>query len=121
MRRLDEAAAFAELDMAERTEHLVGEVRYRVWRCPSCGAVSKSAAMREVTTAVAAMGAPVGSAAYLRRQAQSGLSILPPRLPAATSPRGSWPEITVPASGEPSATGQSGEPPSPPPPEIGRS
>jgi hypothetical protein len=97
MRRLDGAAAFAELDMAERTDHLVGEVRYKVWRCGSCGAVTKSAATREVTTAVAAAGAPVGSATYLRRQAQSGLSIMPPRLPGASS----------------------GEPPSPPPPETG--
>jgi hypothetical protein len=118
MRRLDDAAAFAELDMAERTEHLIGEVRYSVWRCGSCGAVTKTAARREVTTAMAAAGAPVGSATYLRHQAQSGLSIMPPRLPPPAQP-GPWPEAATTAAHRGASPGsQSGDPLSPPP-EIG--
>jgi hypothetical protein len=90
MRRLDREAAFAELDMAERTEHLVGDVRYEVWRCDACGQVEKLGTAHELTGADArALSEPAGSAAFLRRRAQSGLSIWspPPLLP---QPRPRW-------------------------------
>jgi len=87
MRRLGREEAFAELDMAERTEQLVGDVRYEVWRCAACGAVEKHGKVRELTAAQAhAAAAPVGSAAFLRRRARAGLSIWsPPSLPPAPS------------------------------------
>ena len=100
--------------MAEHTEHLIGEVRYRVWRCASCGTVAKGAAVRQASNAVAAAGAPGGSSFYLRRQAQSGLSILPPR-EAPAPPARPWLDSAPPpreAAGRPS-----GEPP--PPPDAG--
>jgi hypothetical protein len=76
MRRLGHEAAFAELDMAERTEHLVGDVRYTVWRCQACGTVEKRGATQDVKgLAAGAVAPPVGSAAFLRRRAQSGLSL----------------------------------------------
>jgi hypothetical protein len=90
MRRLGREEAFAELDMAERTEQLVGDVRYEVWRCAACGAVEKRGKERELSAAQArAAAAPVGSAAFLRRRAHAGLSIWsPPSLPPAP---GVWP------------------------------
>ncbi len=79
MRRLDREAAFAELDMAERTEHLVGDVVYQVWCCDACGQVEKVGTANELTGAAAkSLAAPVGSAAFLRRRAQAGLSIWSP-------------------------------------------
>lgn len=79
MRRLGREDAFAELDMAERTELLVGDVRYEVWRCQACGAIEKRGTARDVQgLAAAAVAPPVGSAAFLRRRAQSGLSIWTP-------------------------------------------
>jgi hypothetical protein len=78
MRRLGREAAFAELDMAERTEQLVGEVRYEVWRCTACETVDKRGTARDLSrlnAGAGGIGAPVGSAAFLRRRAQSGLSI----------------------------------------------
>jgi hypothetical protein len=90
MRRLGREEAFAELDMAERTEQLVGDVRYEVWRCAACGAVEKHGQARDLSGAQArAAAAPVGSAAFLRRRARAGLSIWsPPSLPPAP---GVWP------------------------------
>jgi hypothetical protein len=90
MRRLGREEAFAELDMAERTEQLVGDVHYEVWRCAACGAVEKRGKERELSAAQAgAAAAPVGSAAFLRRRARAGLSIWsPPSLPPAP---GIWP------------------------------
>jgi hypothetical protein len=86
MRRLGREEAFAELDMAERTEQLVGDVHYEVWRCPACGAVEKRGKERDLSAAQAAAAAPVGSAAFLRRRARAGLSIWsPPSLPPAPS------------------------------------
>ncbi|MBV8202929.1 MAG: hypothetical protein JOZ15_20115 [Acidobacteria bacterium] len=85
MRRLGREAAFAELDLAERTEHLVGDVHYEVWRCPACDAVVKQGTARDLSNLKAGaggIGAPVGSAAFLRRRAQSGLSIWPAPAPA---------------------------------------
>jgi len=82
MRRLGREEAFAELDMAERTEQLVGDVRYEVWRCAACGAVEKRGKERELSAAQArAAAAPVGSAAFLRRRARAGLSIWSPPSP----------------------------------------
>ncbi|HEV3459511.1 MAG TPA: hypothetical protein VHG32_23415 [Thermoanaerobaculia bacterium] len=81
MRLLAREAAFAELDMAERTEHLVGDVHYEVWRCDGCGAIGKRGAARDLSrlkTGAGGLAAPVGSAAFLRRRAQSGLSIWSP-------------------------------------------
>jgi LPXTG-motif cell wall-anchored protein len=94
MRRLGPEAAFAELDMAERTEHLVGDVRYEIWRCPACGAVDKRGAARDLSrlkTGAGGIGAPVGSAAFLLRRAQSGLSIWSPP-PPTNKP---WPKPVV--------------------------
>ena len=86
MRRLGREEAFAELDMAERTEQLVGDVRYEVWRCATCGAVEKRGKERDLSAAQARAAAPVGSAAFLRRRARAGLSIWsPPSLPPAPS------------------------------------
>jgi hypothetical protein len=76
MRRLSPTAAFAELDMGERTDQLVGDVRYEVWRCDACGLVDKESLARDLSAAAAA--APPGSAIFLRRRAQSGLSIWSP-------------------------------------------
>jgi hypothetical protein len=113
MRRLEGADAFAELDMAERTDHLIGEVRYRVWRCPSCGAVAKSSATREVSAAVAAATAPpVGSAIYQRRHTQSGLSFWsPPTAASASSAASATPE----AAGDPGAAAPERSPEEPQP------
>jgi len=90
MRRLDAAAAFAELDIGERTDQLVGDVRYTVWRCGACSAIEKLGAARDLSAAAAA--APVGSAMFLRRRAQSGLSIWSPApipiVPPAPAPAG---------------------------------
>lgn len=98
MRRLGREEAFAELDMAERTEHLVGDVRYEVWRCAACGAVEKRGKERDLSAAQArAAAAPVGSAAFLRRRARAGLSIWsPPSLPQAPSiwPGRGQPQVT---------------------------
>jgi hypothetical protein len=99
MRRLGREEAFAELDMAERTEQLVGDVRYEVWRCAACGAVEKRGKERDLTAAQArAAAAPVGSAAFLRRRARAGLSIWsPPSLPPAPGirpGRGGQPHVT---------------------------
>jgi hypothetical protein len=89
MRRLGREEAFAELDMAERTEQLVGDVRYEVWRCAACGAVEKHGKERDLSAAQARAAAPVGSAAFLRRRARAGLSIWsPPSQPPAP---GIWP------------------------------
>ena len=89
MRRLGREEAFAELDMAERTEQLVGDVRYEVWRCAACGAVEKHGKARDLSSAQAqAAAAPVGSAAFLRRRARAGLSIWSPPSP---PPPGVWP------------------------------
>jgi hypothetical protein len=86
MRRLGGEGAFAELDMAERTEHLVGDVRYTVWRCQGCGTVEKRGTARDVQgLAAQAVAPPVGSAAFLRRRAQTGLSIWIPT-PTTTKP-----------------------------------
>jgi hypothetical protein len=90
MRRLGREEAFAELDMAERTEQLVGDVRYEVWRCAACGAVEKHGKARDLSSAQAqAAAAPVGSAAFLRRRAQAGLSIWSP--PSPPPAPGVWP------------------------------
>jgi hypothetical protein len=90
MRRLGREAAFAELDMAERTEQLVGDVHYEVWRCAACGAVEKRGRARDLSGAQArATAAPVGSAAFLRRRARAGLSIWSP--PSPPSPPSVWP------------------------------
>jgi hypothetical protein len=87
MRQLDAEAAFAELDMAERTEHLVGDVRYQVWRCAACGATEKRGRTADFPAlAASAVAPPIGSAAFLRR-AQSGMSILPRSPVAAIAPR----------------------------------
>jgi hypothetical protein len=99
MRRLGREEAFAELDMAERTEQLVGDVRYEVWRCAACGAVEKRGKARDLSSAQAqAAAAPVGSAAFLRRRARAGLSIWsPPSLPPAPTiwpGRGGQPHVT---------------------------
>jgi hypothetical protein len=113
MRRLAPAEAFAELDMGERTDQLVGDVRYQVWRCAACGAVDKRGVARDLSRLTAsAHAAPVGSAAYLRRRAQSGLSIWspPPTRPAPILPprRGARPGST-----RLSAASSTAEPPSP--------
>jgi hypothetical protein len=90
MRRLGREEAFAELDMAERTEQLVGDVRYEVWRCAACGAVEKRGKARDLSGAQAgAVAAPVGSAAFLRRRARAGLSIWSP--PSPPPAPGVWP------------------------------
>ncbi|HXO27409.1 MAG TPA: hypothetical protein VOA80_08710, partial [Thermoanaerobaculia bacterium] len=90
MRRLGREEAFAELDMAERTEQLVGDVRYEVWRCAACGAVEKRGKARDLSSAQAqAAAAPVGSAAFLRRRARAGLSIWSPPSPPPST--GVWP------------------------------
>jgi|SRR5579864_6309513 len=94
MRRLGPEAAFAELDMAERTEHLVGDVRYQVWRCAGCGEVAKLGSARDLSrlkTGAGGIAAPVGSAAFLRRRAQSGLSIWSPPAPTGKA----WPKPLV--------------------------
>jgi hypothetical protein len=92
MRRLDREEAFATLDMAERTEQLVGDVRYEVWSCAACGAVEKRGRARDLSGAQArAAAAPVGSAAFLRRRARAGLSIWSPPSPPAPSV---WPGIS---------------------------
>jgi hypothetical protein len=112
MRRLDREAAFAELDMAERTEHLVGDVHYEVWRCAACGAVDKRGAARDLSrlkTGAGGIGAPVGSAAFLLRRAQSGLSIWSPPAPAGKP----WPKpVVVPPAVQRSAARPGTEPPS---------
>jgi len=110
-RRLDAGAAFAELDMGERTEHLVGDVRYAVWRCDACGQVEKRGAARDIGGLIAnATAPPVGSASFLRRRGQSGLSIWSPpagggaaahRKPLVTFPRA--PPPRVPAAEPPPA------------------
>ncbi len=102
-RRLDAGAAFAELDMGERTEHLVGDVRYAVWRCDACGQVEKRGAARDAGGLIAnATAPPVGSAAFLRRRGQSGLSIWSPpagggaashRKPSIAFPRAPLPRV----------------------------
>jgi hypothetical protein len=98
MRRLDREEAFAELDMAERTEHLVGDVRYEVWRCAACGAVEKRGKARDLSGAQArAVAAPVGSAAFLRRRARAGLSIWSP--PSPPPAPGVWPGIAAASPG----------------------
>lgn len=103
MVRLDREAAFAELDMAERTEHLVGEIRYEVWRCPACGALDKRGSLRRLNAAAArTLTEPVGSAAFLRRRARAGLSIWSP--PATQAPRVLWPSATIATPGEATAT-----------------
>jgi hypothetical protein len=90
MRRLGREEAFAELDMAERTEQLVGDVRYEVWRCAACGAAEKRGKARDLSGAQAqAAAAPVGSAAFLRRRARAGLSIWSPPSPPPST--GVWP------------------------------
>jgi hypothetical protein len=112
MRRLDQEATFAELDMAERTEHLVGDVRYELWRCDACGQVEKLGTAHELTGAEArALSAPAGSAAFLRRRAQSGLSIWspPPLLPEAHPRWTANPAAVLPPRG----TRQVGDPPPP--------
>ncbi len=77
--RLDREAAFAELDMAERTEQLVGDVRYEVFRCPACARIDKRGTARDLSAQARGAGTPpVGSAAFLRRRAQAGLSIWSP-------------------------------------------
>jgi hypothetical protein len=77
--RLDREAAFAELDMAERTEQLVGDVRYEVFRCPACARIDKRGNARDLSALARGAGTPpVGSAAFLRRRAQAGLSIWSP-------------------------------------------
>jgi hypothetical protein len=92
MRRLGREDAFATLDMAERTEQLVGDVRYEVWSCAACGTVEKRGKARDLSGAQArAVAAPVGSAAFLRRRAQAGLSIWSPPSPPAP---GVWPGIS---------------------------
>lgn len=112
MRRLEGAAAFAELDMAERTEHLIGEVRYRVWRCAACAEVAKEGDLRAVSNAVAAAAGPAGSSAFLRRQAHSGLSILPRRhIPPHPPDPGHPGEIADPANpGHPGETADPADP-----------
>jgi len=84
---LPTADAFAHLDLAERTEQLVGDVRYDVWACASCGHVEKSGRVRSFQGSAETL-APVGSAAYLRQQQRDGLSIWAkePEEPGATSP-----------------------------------
>ena|GEM_PF-5513020 len=90
MRRLGSEAAFTALDMTERTEQLVGDVRYEVWSCAACGATEKRGKARDLSgTAALAVAAPVGSAAFLRRRAQAGLSIWSP--PASPPAPGTWP------------------------------
>jgi hypothetical protein len=122
MGRLAAAEAFAELDMAERTEQLVGDVRYEVWRCPACGIVDKHGTLRDLGNLRAidarALAAPVGSAAFLRRLPRSGLSIWTPpaapplrrpspfaaaasRLPPEPSPAEPSPPAVPPASADP--------------------
>jgi len=92
MRRLGREEAFATLDMAERTEQLVGDVRYEVWSCAACGAVEKHGKARDLSGAQArAVAAPVGSAAFLRRRARAGLSIWSPPSPPAPCV---WPGIS---------------------------
>jgi hypothetical protein len=85
LRRLDREATYAALDMAERTEHLIGDVTYEVWRCPACGRIEKRGVARD-STALAAAAPPVGSAAFLRRYGQSGLSIWSPKSGAGAKP-----------------------------------
>jgi hypothetical protein len=113
MRRLAPAEAFAELDMGERTDQLVGDVRHEVWRCAACGMVDKRGVARDLSRLTAsARAAPVGSAAYLRRRAQSGLSIWSPPptrpVPILRPGRGASP-----ASARLSAASSTAEPPSP--------
>lgn len=65
--------------MAERTEQLVGDVRHTVWRCTACGGIEKRGVARDVRGLIAnATAPPVGSAAFLRRRTQSGMSIWTP-------------------------------------------
>jgi hypothetical protein len=95
MRRLGAEDAFAELDMGERTDHLVGDVRYAVWRCQACGAIEKRGTARDVQgLAAGAVAPPVGSAAFLRRRAQSGLSIWTPTPTSVPPPSSSFPKPT---------------------------
>jgi hypothetical protein len=73
MRRLDRVAAFTELDEAERTEQLVGDMQHEVWRCASCGELRKVA--RSGPLAAQRSAAPVGSATHHRQWQRSGLSL----------------------------------------------
>ncbi len=102
MRRLGREEAFAALDMAERTEQLVGDVRYEVWRCAACGAVEKRGKARDLSGAQArAVAAPVGSAAFLRRRARAGLSIWSP--PSPPPAPGVWPGLSAASPAAPAA------------------
>jgi hypothetical protein len=102
MRRLGREEAFATLDMAERTEQLVGDVRYEVWHCIACGAVEKRGKARDLSGAEAhAAAAPVGSAAFLRRRARAGLSIWSP--PSPPPAHGVWPGISAASPAAPAA------------------
>src|SRR5579863_401000 len=116
MRRLDREAAFAELDMAERTEHLVGDVVYQVWHCDACGRIEKVGTANELTgSAARSLAAPVGSAAFLRRRAQAGLSIWsPPPLLQQPLPRST---VVAAAVARPGVTRHGNEPPPPAPSE----
>jgi hypothetical protein len=109
MRRLGREAAFAALDMAERTEQLVGDVRYEVWSCPACGAIEKRGKARDLGGAAArAVAAPVGSAAFQRRHARAGLSIWsPPSSPPAPA---AWPSAAAASPAVRPAAPQAGDP-----------
>jgi hypothetical protein len=72
MKRLDREATFAQLDAGERTEQLVGDVRYEVWRCPACQHVVKTGNARGD---LGASAAPVGSAGHRRAVGRTGLSL----------------------------------------------
>ena len=76
--RLDRIAAFAELNPAERTEQLVGDVRYEVSLCTACGAVSKRATARSMPSRLAA---PTGSAMHRRERSRGGLSLFTESVP----------------------------------------
>ena len=120
LRRLSGEAAFAALDMAERTEQLVGDVRYEVWRCHACGAIDKRGTAQDLKGIEAsALAAPVGSAGFLRRRGQSGLSIWSP--PAVRPPAAPWPRPGAAAAALPrqGAARPAIVPPPPPAPDAG--
>jgi hypothetical protein len=77
MERLARVDAFAHLDLAERTEQLIGEVHHEVWRCPGCGEIAKRAKERPLPEAARGIAPPVGSAAHRHRLSRESPSLFP--------------------------------------------
>ncbi|HVT56799.1 MAG TPA: hypothetical protein VHR45_00220 [Thermoanaerobaculia bacterium] len=68
MVRLDREAAFAQLDVRERTEQLVGDVLYEVWRCRGCGRVDKRGRAHELAAAARVATPPATSPTEAHRR-----------------------------------------------------